>query len=97
MDLRDQEKHEVTQTFFKVAYEYFLQQELPPIQYDKSVIHLYPHTYYNIVEFQAGQTSGHLLQISVYIELDVMLQLRTISHFMDQGCKEHLFNTQIMF
>ena len=28
--LRIQEKHEVTQTFFKVAYEYFLQQNLPP-------------------------------------------------------------------
>ena len=28
--LRTQEKHEVTQTFFKVAYEYFLQQNLPP-------------------------------------------------------------------
>ena len=91
--LRTQEKHEVTQTFFKVAYEYFLQQNLPPKQYNNSVVQLYPHPYYNIVEFQGGQTSGHLLQISVYFELDAMLQLRTISHLIDQGHKEYLSNT----
>ena len=95
--LRAQKKHEVTQTFFKVAYEYFLQQNLPPKQYNNSVVHLYPHPYYNIAEFQGGQTSGHLLQILVYFEPDAMLQLRTISHLMDQGCKEHLYYTQIMF
>ena len=50
--LRAQKKHEVTQTSFKVAYEYFLQQNLPPKQYNNSVVHLYPHPYYNIVEFQ---------------------------------------------
>ena len=95
--LRAQEKHEVTQTFFKVAYEYFLQQNLPPKQYNNSVVQLYPHPYYNIMEFQGSQTSGHLLQISVYFELDAMLQLRTISHLMDQGHKEHLSNTKLMF
>ena len=95
--LRTQEKHEVTQTFFKVAYECFLQHNLLPKQYNNSVVHLYPHPYYNMVEFQGGQTSGHLLQISVHFEHDAMLQLRTISHLMDQGCKEHLSYTQIMF
>jgi len=86
----------VIQTFFKVAYEYFVQQNLSPKQYNNSVVHLYLHPYHNIVGFQGGQTSHHPLQILAYFELDVMLQLRTVSDLVDQGHKEHLSNTQIM-